>query len=1818
MKFARTLILLTATAIGLLATGCAEDVGEIDRVQANYVEKKDFGGVWYEMAIVTAMPTTASFGFVGLMNFGDKEGKILFDVQEKYLIVYPYTETVLGGDAKWNKRKVRKYWDDSVRNRAGNDIRDDDFIEVVTGNPTAIYPIISHFDIKRDYSPTTGAQSNVRIENTTDRPWWKRDHMRVDWMGNLLTNVMFPQGSMKYSPVDYYVSADEKDNPNRFYMAKSADGKAEGYFHFTRRMFGAPLSPAACSPYSLAIADCAGAEFDVRISYKRASTKRLNDYEVLPYHNSGPQSKFGFFLAERYRWDEDYGLTYTGHDYKAARWNIWMNSKKFELPRDDKGVTLPPVACQTNRDCAEPQVCDQPDFFTAGQCKVGQRVDYTKRDIRPIIYHLSVDQPVDHVPAEYETADAWSDVFKETVSWLRFWEQKWSADIKTGPIGFTDAQSKFGQRFCSTHADCSQHALAQVLVDTKSQPANRVVIAAGDAAKVETIVVEDCLTAPDPVTKDMKCSDRPAMVAGDAYVAFVNASPGVAKATLTGLPTPIADVPYKTGLVAAKDHAVVVPKSALATVSLEVDVGGKKIAVPNVRIAGGDGLIVVLTGGDNIVVLRGKGTKTGLRLVHGVATKTAKFGDQTVSDGETLEVGVNGTRAQANLAYGKASEFLYFTTNQVHAVFLRPGSRGDVSCLQESGRGICTGWRQELTAADEVSRAQIKSTLQDVFVLCENKFTATKAKCGADAGKREVLNDCRYWTQVGGKDFNPCADLRDNGLVAHAAEAKIGGDSRYNFMYWVTNMEPTSPLGYGPAAPDPDTGEIQWATANVYGASLITYAQYAKDIVDLLNGDLKTEDLATGKYIKDYVEAQSQTQKDKTLFGAMQIERSPAEQTEWAKSEATVRMLDRAVIGQGVRPTIADEKMIHDLESPANVKAWLNKNQPTFDMNQVFARLDKIKGTPLERAMINDEVALVMSEGQVQPGDEISPEMLGKISPTGWATPKRQMEEKRRMQLLGVNSIELAEFNDPAVIGLAQRMKCQPGQTPTTDWTKINDNSGKLCFKGDALRTALSVALFAATIEHEVGHTIGLRHNFEGSTDLVNFFDGYFDAVTGREKEAVLCAELTNAAGTVKADDFCESDSFGETCVFAKCKGNADCPSGLACDKSQCIDKDGVAVGTCHGATPNRIACTADKAEATCGPGTACAGGWCASKVACTADSKCNDGETCQDGKFCVDVRSQLPRTTLLLDDKQAELKQYVPRPGLTANEQKNRRTEYQYSTVMDYGQKINSDVLSLGKYDYAAIKFGYGEMVEVFSDTTFLSDQTHRFAKNRSTSFESVSWKMDTAGWSGIGTVTPALDIVNRWMPPDFNKKRETVPSFLVDLERHNTSKFSRNDADHTYFEVPYKYCSDEFRGNQGCYYFDTGASPEEIVYHASEAITEYYLFDAFKRERLWFSSTGSPSGYMARIQDRWLLPLGNAGRFYALFNNIYRIYPWFNYFEHSTYQMNPLRRASEAAFNKLASMVTAPAPGSYEKSALTGTYVNKSYEPGKASVDIPLGEAKYPWTTFATNQGYYYYSHPLWIGGYWDKVAAIGTLTNSSANFLSDFLGEQLPLFRGTAIGFNTVYPKQLASLLGGVAAGDVQEIGGTFDPQGGGYRPHDYFKPTSNTLDRVEPSVLNHSLRLLAAWQAIANLPAGFDPEFADSMSLWLKGNGKQFEVGTAEIGKDTVGIQKVEFEDPFGKKTYVALRPNYDADRYSPTFRMLQRLNLLKTGCADGSVCTVAAGGQATCTGGVPCSKTWYTKATGSERNAMAETIKKEVEVIDYFRMLYGLYGDISTQ
>ena len=106
----------------------------------------------------------------------------MFDIQEHALYVHPVVETVQFAEADYTKKKVRNYWDEGKSN---------EFVNVWIGQPLAVYPIVSHFDVIRSYNPSTGKQSNVLVENTTDRPWYDRDFIRVNWSQQKLPSLTF-------------------------------------------------------------------------------------------------------------------------------------------------------------------------------------------------------------------------------------------------------------------------------------------------------------------------------------------------------------------------------------------------------------------------------------------------------------------------------------------------------------------------------------------------------------------------------------------------------------------------------------------------------------------------------------------------------------------------------------------------------------------------------------------------------------------------------------------------------------------------------------------------------------------------------------------------------------------------------------------------------------------------------------------------------------------------------------------------------------------------------------------------------------------------------------------------------------------------------------------------------------------------------------------------------------------------------------------------------------------------------------------------------------------------------------------------------------------------------------------------------------------------------------------------------------------------------------------------------------------------------------------------------------------------------------------
>src|SRR5262249_32776809 len=68
----------------------------------------------------------------------------------------------------------------------GEDDKGATYAPTPNGTIVGVYKITKHFDIRRDYNPSTGEENNVIVENDTDRPWQDREYIRVDWSQNLL------------------------------------------------------------------------------------------------------------------------------------------------------------------------------------------------------------------------------------------------------------------------------------------------------------------------------------------------------------------------------------------------------------------------------------------------------------------------------------------------------------------------------------------------------------------------------------------------------------------------------------------------------------------------------------------------------------------------------------------------------------------------------------------------------------------------------------------------------------------------------------------------------------------------------------------------------------------------------------------------------------------------------------------------------------------------------------------------------------------------------------------------------------------------------------------------------------------------------------------------------------------------------------------------------------------------------------------------------------------------------------------------------------------------------------------------------------------------------------------------------------------------------------------------------------------------------------------------------------------------------------------------------------------------------------------------
>lgn len=217
-------------AIGLAAgssAGCAEERAPINRVQPNALAKSFFVGAdlagskddpefYFQTTLVDVGYGAAQDGLF-TSTYAQPLSRIKWQVTEDLLIARVTYERIDDSDGKG-------------AGAASND-----------GIVAAVYPISSHFDIRRDYNSATGEESNVVVENSSDRPWNQREYFRVDWSKNMATDaydfdtlsLVGLYGGITYEPLEYYVN-DPKD-PNAPHFDPDM-----GYFDVTNKAFAKP------------------------------------------------------------------------------------------------------------------------------------------------------------------------------------------------------------------------------------------------------------------------------------------------------------------------------------------------------------------------------------------------------------------------------------------------------------------------------------------------------------------------------------------------------------------------------------------------------------------------------------------------------------------------------------------------------------------------------------------------------------------------------------------------------------------------------------------------------------------------------------------------------------------------------------------------------------------------------------------------------------------------------------------------------------------------------------------------------------------------------------------------------------------------------------------------------------------------------------------------------------------------------------------------------------------------------------------------------------------------------------------------------------------------------------------------------------------------------------------------------------------------------------------------------------------------------------------------------------------------------------------
>ncbi len=315
---------------------------------------------------------------------------------------------------------------------------------------------------------------------------------------------------------------------------------------------------------------------------------------------------------------------------------------------------------------------------------------------------------------------------------------------------------------------------------------------------------------------------------------------------------------------------------------------------------------------------------------------------------------------------------------------------------------------------------------------------------------------------------NPIAE-DDHPACGAAGMSPRLGDIRYSFMAYVPKYMQYGLLGLGPSNNDPETGEIISGMGYLYHHNNLA-AYDTMRMIELLGepeGSPALAEFIDGVDLSEWAdEVNGRREAAPRTFGledaghmAHSIANGWMSQA-WEGRRREITEADGAYIDEHGFDAWAEPHLEHMYR-----EGLLNGEYHAAD-----GRLRQLEGTYIEELLLTDE--MLATAGRM-PGEPITEAHRDRASVVrgGFAQDALQRQQLRE-RYAAANNMYLPEMADDALMGFARELK---------------DRSSEEIYA--VVRDRLYTAVFA----HEVGHSLGLMHNFGGSDDVVNYFDEYWE-----------------------------------------------------------------------------------------------------------------------------------------------------------------------------------------------------------------------------------------------------------------------------------------------------------------------------------------------------------------------------------------------------------------------------------------------------------------------------------------------------------------------------------------------------------------------------------------------------------------------------------------------------------------------------------------------------------------------------------------------------